>query len=90
MLMHGVADCVSARRDHQEAHFFQHEHQQAHRRESRIRSWVNSSSSHSFDIKADQRRQEQLIAPELRASLSPKKQVAQEWQAVGDVHLVSA
>lgn len=88
MLMHGVADCVSAGRDHHDATYFQCEHQHAHRRESRILNWVHSSPASSVDIKADQHKQEQLIAPEIQTGSPNKRLRVHGWATAGDTGMV--
>lgn len=104
--MHGVTNCVSARRDHVDALFFSS--QPGHcgsdtQPESRIRNWMRSSHSPedpsaggAFDVKADQQRQTQLLAPELRPSVSPRKASFKpsgssrdnDWLAAGDARMV--
>lgn len=90
MLMLGVGQCVSAQRDHQQATILAKEHEQTHQRNSMVRDWVNSSPLPGFNIKEDQRKQEQLMAPDLRASVSPTKdkQASLEWSESADIGMV--
>jgi hypothetical protein len=132
--VYGVASCVAARRDHQDARlFFESEQQQTvHQRDHRVRNWMRAapqpsysaypatageyyaggsgagglgvssrlaerSSGGGFDVGSDQQRQAQLIAPDLRSSLSPSPRKGsckskEDWPSAteaGDSRLVS-
>ncbi|KAF6257025.1 hypothetical protein COO60DRAFT_1702058 [Scenedesmus sp. NREL 46B-D3] len=53
MLLYGVASCVSARRDHQDAHHFcKDEQQTAHQRNHRVRNWMRAAPQPTYGVHA--------------------------------------